>query len=97
MGKEGEEKDMDEIGRLKQYQSQGLQDCPLCVNWFLGCLNGRNKWADKSVKPGFCYTGQSSKEYISCADIPPTEYPLRMHCKAFIWDPNSERLGRVVF
>ena len=88
---------MDEISRLKQYQSQRLPDCPLCVNWFLGCLNGRNTWMDKSVKPGFCYTGQSDEEYVLCADIPSTEFPLRMHCKAFTWDPNPERLGRVVF
>jgi len=80
----------------KQYQKQGLPACRLCVNWFLGCLNGRRKWTDKAVKPNFRYAGQSGREYGEHENIPAAEFPLRMHCDAFTRDPDPGRLGRVV-
>jgi hypothetical protein len=92
---------MDElVERLRQYQANNLPDCPLCVNWFLGCLNGRQNWTDKAVHPNFRFVGVSGKEYsysIRHENIPGAEYPLRMFCDAFEWDPKPERLGRVVY
>lgn len=82
--------------RLKQYQEQRLPHCRLCMNWFLGCLNGRSTWKDKAVRPGFRLTGQSGREYQEPDSIPGAELPLRSHCDEFEWGPDPERLGRVV-
>jgi hypothetical protein len=90
---------MDQLEQLKQYREQGLKDCPLCVCWFLGCLNGRKEWKDKSVKPNFRFVGLSGTEYPDSDNpaIPDSEYPCRMFCDAFQWDPSKERLGRAVY
>ena len=92
-------KQYNELEQLRQYQKQKLPDCPLCVNWFLGCLHGRREWKNKAVTPNLRYAGQSGKEYKreNISAIPVNEYPLRMYCDAFTWDPNPERLGRVCF
>ncbi len=82
------------VDKLRQWQKQRLPDCCLCVSWFLGCLHGRRKWQDKAITPGFRYVGQSGKEYGKHENIPEAEYPLRMFCDAFNWDPDPERLGR---
>lgn len=90
---------MSDLEQLKKYQDQKLPDCPLCLNWFLGCLNGRKEWSDKSVTPNLRFVGQSGAEYPDSDNqkIPETEYPCRMFCDAFQWDPSKERLGRVVY
>lgn len=83
----------------RERQRQRLQDCRLCAKWFLGCLNGREKWADKAITPNMRYAGQSGQEFPNAQvlDIPEAEYPLRMFCDAFEWDPDPERLGRAVY
>ncbi|MEN8134292.1 MAG: hypothetical protein ABFS18_01980 [Thermodesulfobacteriota bacterium] len=74
------------------------KDCRLCACWFLGCLNGREKWEDKAITPNMVVVGQSGKVYPD-KNYPTTEteYPLTaMFCNAFIADPRPERRGRVV-
>ena len=90
---------MSTIDQLKQYRAQNQQDCRLCVHWFLGCLNGRKEWRDKSIRPHFRFVGISDTEYPDSENpaIPDNEYPCRMLCDAFEWDPDIERLGRVVY
>lgn len=58
--------------------------CDECVNWFLGCLNGREKWGDKAITP--------NKRFIPLSDG-----TTGMLCDAFQYDPNPHRKGRVVF
>lgn len=74
-----------------------LPDCRLCVNWFLGCLNGREQWKDKAITPNRRRIGCSGKEYSLEDAITSEEYPVRMMCDDFRWDPNEERLGRAVW
>lgn len=59
-------------------------ECLECANWFLGCLNGREKWGDKAITP--------NKRYITLKDG-----TKGMLCDAFQLDPNPNRHGRVVF
>jgi len=87
---------MNELERLRAYQAARLPDCILCQSWFLGCLNGREKWKDKAVSPGKKYIGKSGAEFEP-EEIPPDhEYPVRAYCDAFTWDIDPDRLGRVV-
>ena len=71
--------EMTRLEQLKKYRDQGKKNCPLCVCWFLGCLNGRKKWKDKAITPNLRDVGK------------------RMFCDAFEWDPNPERMGRVLY
>jgi hypothetical protein len=57
--------------------------CLECSNWFLGCLNGREKWKDKAITPNF----------RTVTLIDGTHSTL---CDAFNLDPNPYRHGRVV-
>lgn len=80
-----------------QKQNPG-NHCQMCVNWFLGCLNGRNKWQDKVVQPNIRFAGADGRTYPRFGDDPPEEaFPMRMICDAFEPDPNPERMGRVVY
>lgn len=67
---------MDETSRRRE--------CRECVNWFLGCLNGREKWHDKAITPNFRHE----------ADPDGT---TRMLCDAFEFDPDPHRHGRIVY
>lgn len=58
--------------------------CLECSNWFLGCLNGREKWKDKAITPNY--------HQVTLRDG--TNSHL---CDAFNLDPNPCRKGRVVF
>lgn len=58
--------------------------CLECSCWFLGCLNGREKWKDEAIRPNF--------HWITLKDG--TRGGL---CDAFQLDPNPKRHGRVVF
>lgn len=58
--------------------------CRECVNWFLGCLNGREKWKDKAVTPNYRRVRLQNGETGGL-------------CDAFEWDPNPHRHGRVVW
>lgn len=58
--------------------------CLECSNWFLGCLNGREKWKDKAITPNY--------RQVVLRDG--TNSHL---CDAFNLDPNPCRHGRVVF
>ncbi len=74
-----------------------LADCLECAKWFLGCLNGREKWEDKAKTPNLRYIGQSGKVYTPDElTAPEDEYPMRMICDDFEWDPDPNRHGRVV-
>lgn len=73
-----------------------LPDCRRCANWFLGCLNGREKWADDAVRPNFRYAGQSGAEYTDYDKAPGADRPLRRVCDAFEWHPDPEVQGRVI-
>lgn len=85
------------IDKLKAYQEARLMDCELCFKWFLSCLNERKTWEDRAVTPNKRFVGQSGAEYYDGVDIPESEYPVqRRYCDAFVWDPNPDRLGRVV-
>jgi hypothetical protein len=58
--------------------------CRECSSWFLGCLNGREKWSDKAVRPNFRWV---TLQDGSTAGL----------CDAFQLDPNPYRKGRAVF
>ena len=58
--------------------------CRECSSWLLGCLNGREKWSDKAVKPN--YRTVTLRDGSSAG-----------LCDAFNLDPNPCRQGRVVF
>jgi hypothetical protein len=57
--------------------------CRECSNWFLGCLNGREKWKDKAITPNHRHVQLEDGTYSSV-------------CDAFQLDPNPNRKGRVV-
>jgi hypothetical protein len=59
------------------------EHCRECSNWFLGCLNGREKWKDEAITP--------NHRSVRIED------GTRSHvCDAFSLDPNAKRNGRVV-
>jgi hypothetical protein len=58
--------------------------CTECVNWFLGCLNGRERWKDKAITPNW--------RYIRLSDG--TGSTL---CDAFSYHPDPRRKGRAVY
>ena len=64
-----------EDGREKQ--------CRECSAWFLGCLNGREKWSDKAVTPNYHRVRLQSGNTAGV-------------CDAFQPDPNPKRHGRIV-
>lgn len=57
--------------------------CRECANWFLGCLNGRERWSDKAVRPNF-------------QNVTLKDGTVDGVCDAFFLDPNPKRKGRVV-
>jgi hypothetical protein len=57
--------------------------CRECSNWFLGCLNGREKWGDKAITP--------NERTVKLQDG-----STAFVCDAFRLDPNKARKGRVV-
>lgn len=58
--------------------------CLECSAWFLGCLNGRERWKDKAVQPNHRQVTlkDGTKSFL---------------CDAFDLDPNPCRKGRAVF
>lgn len=73
--------------------------CEKCVNWFLGCLRGREKWKDRPDTPNIRFEGADGKVYAYRGGPPAPEsaYPLRVVCDGFEADPDPTRLGRVVW
>lgn len=59
------------------------EHCRECSAWFLGCLNGREKWGDKAVTPNH-------------RSVRLEDGKRAFVCDAFALDPNPERKGRVV-
>lgn len=59
------------------------EHCRECSAWFLGCLNGREKWSDKAIMPNH---RQVRLEDESVSHV----------CDAFDLDPNPRRKGRAV-
>jgi uncharacterized FlgJ-related protein len=59
------------------------EHCRECSNWFLGCLNGREKWGDKAITQNYRIV---QLEDGTCKHV----------CDAFALDPNPKRNGRVV-
>ena len=57
--------------------------CLECASWFLGCLNGREKWKDKAIRPNL--------RTVTLQDGSTSQL-----CDAFQLDPNPKRKGRVV-
>lgn len=57
--------------------------CENCQAWFLGCLNGREKWKDKAIQPNHRRVRREIGE-------------IDFVCDAFQLDPNKGRKGRVV-
>ena len=60
------------------------EHCIECSNWFLGCLNGREKWKDKAVMPNH------RRVQLKDGDT-------SFVCDAFNLHPDPERKGRVVY
>lgn len=58
--------------------------CLECANWFLGCLNGREKWKDKAIMPNL-------------RDVVLRDGSKSKLCDAFYLDPNPKRKGRAVY
>lgn len=58
--------------------------CLECVNWFLGCLNGRENWKDKAVMPNrrLVTLQNGTQEFL---------------CDAFQFHSDPYRKGRVVY
>lgn len=80
-----------------QSKNQG-KHCQMCVKWFLGCLNGRQKWKDKAIQPNIRFEGADGQSYPRFGVDPPEDaFPLRMICDAFEQDPDPQRMGRVVY
>jgi hypothetical protein len=72
--------------------------CRRCVYWFLGCLRGREKWADKPDHPNIRWEGADGKVYpYPSGESPKKAQPLRMVCDGFEADPDPTRLGRAVW
>jgi len=69
------------------------------VNWFLGCLRGREKWSDEAVTPNIRFEGADGRiyPYRGGGEVPKYAYPLRMVCDGFEADPDPNRLGRAVW
>ena len=44
---------MSEDEELRVWRDARKPDCLLCTAWFLGCLNGRETWAEEAVTPNF--------------------------------------------
>lgn len=59
-------------------------NCTECANWFLGCLNGREKWSDKAITPNY-------------RTVELSDGSKGMLCDAFVLNPNPCAKGRVVF
>lgn len=57
--------------------------CRECSCWFLGCLNGRERWKDEAITPNL-HKVQLEDGTVSFA------------CDAFQLDPNPKRKGRIV-
>lgn len=57
--------------------------CRECSAWFLGCLNGRERWKDKAIMPNL---HKVRLEDGTSASV----------CDAFQLDPNPNRKGRIV-
>lgn len=58
--------------------------CTECSKWFLGCLNGREKWHDKAIMPNL--------REVTLAD------GTKSHiCDAFELHPDPNRKGRAVY
>ena len=55
-------------------------DCEECCHWFLGCLNGRKKWKDKTITPNLRFLDQNKAGGHD-----------RMRCDAFDWRPEAIR------
>jgi hypothetical protein len=58
--------------------------CDECSKWFLGCLNGREKWKDEAIRPNFRWV---TLEDGSRGGM----------CDAFELHPDPCRQGRVVW
>ena len=60
------------------------QHCIECYSWWLGCLNGREKWSDKAITP-------------NKRDVLLSDGTKSVVCDAFGLHPDPERKGRVVY
>lgn len=58
--------------------------CIECVKWFLGCLNGREKWKDKAAMPNL--------RQVTLSDGSQSHV-----CDAFEFHPDPCRKGRAVW
>jgi hypothetical protein len=74
---------MEDIKRAKKAEDGRDEHCLQCSEWFLGCLNGREKWKDKAITPNH---RNVELEDGSTSSV----------CDAFQLDPNPKRNGRVV-
>lgn len=60
------------------------EHCIECSSWFLGCLNGREKWKDKAITPNHrtVQLKDGEKSFV---------------CDAFKLHPDPNRRGRAVY
>lgn len=72
------------IATLERARHEREPHCRECTAWFLGCLNGRETWKDKAIRPNF-------------RNVTLRDGYIGGLCDAFQLDPNPNRHGRLVY